>query len=180
MAKTVKIDVPENCPDPASMICFDRPESLADLHSIDDVVMGGASASRIDFDSRGHAVFSGIVSFANNGGFASVRCRVVESCRDRIMAYALTVRGDGKTYKLSLRVSPEFDGVSYQAKFQAPPGDWSRIQLPVTDFVPFWRGRLVPDAPALDTSRVRQIGLLIADRQEGPFRMEIQSIKALF
>lgn len=161
------------------MICFDRAESLADWYSIDDVVMGGASASRIDHDSRGHAVFSGVVSFANNGGFASVRCRVVESCRARIKAYALTVRGDGKTYKLSLRDGPEFDGVSYQAKFQAPPGDWVRIQLPVTDFVPVWRGRPVPDAPVLDTTRIRQIGFLIADRQEGPFRMEIQSINAL-
>ena len=141
--------------------------------------MGGISVSRIDYDSHGHAVFSGIVSFANNGGFASVRCRVIAPCRNRITAYALTVRGDGKTYKLSLRVAPEFDGVSYQAKFQAAPDDWLRIQLPLTDFVPTWRGRPVPDAPILDTTKVQQIGLLIADRQEGPFRMEIQSINVL-
>ena len=161
------------------MICFDRPESLAGWHSIDDAVMGGISASRVDYDSRGHAVFSGIVSFANNGGFASVRRRLIAPRRNGITAYALTVRGDGKTYKLSLRVDPEFDGVSYQAKFQAPPGDWLRIQLPLTDLVPTWRGRPVPDAPILDATKVQQIGLLIADQQAGPFRMEIQSIDVL-
>ena len=161
------------------MICFDRMKSLAGWHSIDDAVMGGISASRIDYDSRGHAVFSGIVSFANNGGFASVRCRVIAPCRNGITAYGLTVRGDGKTYKLSLRVAPEFDGVSYQAKFQAPPGDWLRIQLPLTDFVPTWRGLPVPDAPILDATKVQQIGLLIADQQAGSFRMDIQSINVL-
>jgi len=161
------------------LICFDRMKSLAGWHSIDDAVMGGISASRIDYDSRGYAVFSGIVSFANNGGFASVRSRVIAPCRAGITAYGLTVRGDGKTYKLSLRVDPAFDGVSYQAKFQAPPGDWLRIQLPLTDFVPTRRGRPVPDAPILDATKVQQIGLLIADKQAGPFRIEIQSINVL-
>ena len=160
------------------MIRFDRPESLAGWHAIDDAVMGGVSHSRIGYDPAGHAVFSGIVSLANNGGFASVRCRVIEPCRESIMACELTVRGDHKTYKLSVRVGPEFDGVSYQARFQAPPGDWTRIRLQVRDFVPSWRGRSVPDAPLLDPTKVQQIGLLIADGQEGPFRLEIQSIKA--
>jgi len=161
------------------MICFDRRESLAGWHSIDDAVMGGRSASRIDYDSRGHAVFSGSVSFANNGGFASVRCRAITLRRDGVTAYALTVRGDGKIYKLSLRVDSTFDGISYQAKFQAPPGDWLRIQLPLTDFMPTWRGRPVPDAAILDPTKVQQIGLLIADQQEGPFQLAIQSIKLL-
>ena len=161
------------------MICFDRVESLAGWHSIDDAVMGGKSASRIDYDCRGHAIFSGTVSFANKGGFASVRCSAIALGRIGVTAYALTARGDGKIYKLSLRVDPTFDGVSYQAKFQAPPGDWFRVQLPLTDFVPTWRARPVPDAPILDSTKVRQIGLLIADQQEGPFHMEIRSIKAL-
>lgn len=161
------------------MILFDRRESLAGWHSINDRVMGGASDSRIDHDSSGYAVFSGVVSLANHGGFASVRCPVIEPCRQGITAYELTVRGDGKTYTLSLRVGPEFDGVSYQAKFQPPTGDWTRIRLLVGDFVPSWRGRPVPGAPVLETRKVQQIGLLIAGRQEGPFRMEIRSINAL-
>ncbi len=39
------------------MICFDRLEDLSGWHSIDDAVMGGISARRIDYDPRGHAVF---------------------------------------------------------------------------------------------------------------------------
>jgi hypothetical protein len=42
--------------------------------------------------------------------------------------------------------------------------------------LPSWRGRPVPDAPPLDTARLRQIGLMIADRQEGPFALALRSI----
>ena len=161
------------------MIRFDSMQALADWQTINDAVMGGVSSSRIDYVAAGHAAFSGVVSLANNGGFASVRCRVVEPCREPISAYVLTARGDGKTYKLSLRMDPNFDGISYQARFQAAPGDWTRIRMPVTSFLPTWRGRLIADAPLLDPTRVRQLGLMIADAQAGPFRLEIRSIEPL-
>ena len=89
------------------------------------------------------------------------------------------MRGDGTIYKLSLRVDPEFDGVSYQARFQPRPGKWTIIRLPVADFVPTWRGRPVVGAPVLDPAKLKQIGLLIADRQEGSFCIEIRSIDSL-
>lgn len=161
------------------MIRFDNPEVLARWLAIGDAVMGGTSNGRIDHDPRGHAVFSGNVSFANGGGFASVRCPVIEPGREAITAYELTARGDGKTYKLSLRVDPGFDGIAYQARFAPPPANWTRIVLPLAEFLPTWRGRPVPDAPPLDPARLRQIGFLIADRQQGPFRVEIRSIIAL-
>ena len=34
------------------------------------------------------------------------------------------------------------------------------------------------DAPPLDPARVRQVGLLIADRQAGPFALAIRSFAA--
>jgi len=36
----------------------------------------------------------------------------------------------------------------------------------------------VPGAPPLDPARVRQIGLMIADRQAGPFALAVRSIRA--
>ena len=52
--------------------------------------------------------------------------------------------------------------------------------LPITDFQPMFRGRVVTDAPALDPARIRVFGFLIADRQAGPFRLVIESIQAQF
>ncbi len=86
------------------------------------------------------------------------------------------MRGDGKGYKLNLRTDNSFDGINYQARFDPPSGIWTTCRLASADFLPTWRGKPVPDAPPLDTSRVRQIGLMIADRQEGTFELAIRSI----
>lgn len=160
------------------MILFGSPQSVAGWRAIDDAVMGGASASRMEYDVSGHAVFTGIVSLASNGGFASVRGPVMTPCADAVTAFELMVRGDGKTYKLGLRTDSEFDGVSHQARFQAPAGTWSLVRLPVRDFVPTWRGRVVAGALRLEPARLCQIGFVIADGQEGPFRLEIRSLTA--
>ena len=39
-----------------------------------------------------------------------------------------------------------------------------------------FRGRDVPGAPALDASRIRQVGLMIAGHQVGPFALDIRRI----
>ena len=58
-----------------SKLLFDFSDAncVQDWAAIDDRVMGGESQSRLRYDSRGHAVFEGVVSLERNGGFASVR-----------------------------------------------------------------------------------------------------------
>jgi hypothetical protein len=158
------------------MFDFSDPRSVALWKPINDGVMGGLSQSQLRHDPAGHAVFAGEVSFKNNGGFASVRCQPCELGRQDVIAYLLDVCGDGKRYKLNLRTDNSFDGVNYQVQFDTTAGIWTRCRLPVVDFLPSWRGRSVADAPALDTTRVRQMGLMIADRQEGPFALAVRSI----
>jgi hypothetical protein len=94
---------------------FQTAESTADWSAVDDAVMGGISSSRLRHDPDGHAVFEGVVSLDNNGGFASVRSRPGELRAPGAASYVLEVRGDGKRYKLNLRTDDAFDGVSYQA-----------------------------------------------------------------
>lgn len=143
---------------------------------INDGVMGGVSHSQLRHDPAGHAIFTGQVSFDNNGGFASVRCQPGDFGRNEVIAYLLEIRGDGKRYKLNLRTDNSFDGVNYQARLEAPAAIWTTCRLASADFLPSWRGRPVPDAAPLDTARLRQIGLMIADRQEGPFALALRSI----
>lgn len=155
---------------------FSDPLAAALWHPIDDTVMGGVSASQLRHDATGHAVFTGHVSLENNGGFASVRSQPGALGRQGVVAYLLQVRGDGKRYKLNLRTDDGFDGINYQARLDSPAGIWTRCRIAVADFVPTWRGRSVPDAAPLDASRVRQVGLMIADRQQGRFDLAIESI----
>ncbi|MDI1246686.1 MAG: CIA30 family protein [Rhodoferax sp.] len=158
---------------------FDTPAATQQWQAINDGVMGGVSAGRLRFDSAGYAVFEGDVSLANNGGFASVRASdLALGCADTV-AYILTVFGDGRTYKLNLRTDTGFDGVTYQAAFTPAPGRWTQAVLPVLDFEPRLRGRLVPDAPALRPEMVKQLGLLISDKQAGAFRLLVKTIEAI-
>ncbi len=143
--------------------------------SIDDAVMGGVSSSAMVVED-GAASFRGVVSFDNNGGFASVRSR--PQVRD-LSAYdglVLRVRGDGKGYAFRIRTSASFDGVSYQVPLTPPAGEWSDVVVPFADFVPVWRGRRVAGHPALDPARITTLGLIIS-RQEGRFQLEIANIR---
>ena len=141
--------------------------------------MGGVSTSRFTFDLAGHAVFEGAVSLQNGGGFASVRISSLQLGSPETRAYLLTTRGDGRAYKFNLRTDAEFDGVNYQVGFNPTEGQWSQIILPITEFLPTFRGRVVQGAPALRPELVTQVGLMISDQQAGPFRLLVKSIAAI-
>ena len=159
-------------------ICrFDTPAAIAAWYAIDDRVMGGVSASGMSLDPAGHAVFSGTVFLTNNGGFASVRSPVTAPDHAAGSAFLLGVRGDGKRYRFAVRTDAEFDGISYQAAVQPTAGEWTTLRLAAADFVPTWRGRVVDHLPPLDPARTRQLGLLIADRQSGPFKLDLRTIE---
>mgnify|MGYP006148951393 CR=1 FL=1 len=111
----------------------------------------------------------------SNGGFASVRASVSPLPGGDIDAIELVVRGDGHRYKLNLRTDQTVEGVNHQAHFQPPAGQWSIVDVPVTAFVPTFRGRVVP-APPLAPERVSQVGWMVADRQFGPFLLCIRGI----
>ena len=155
---------------------FDSPAAVAPWHAIDDRVMGGVSASRMLHDAAGHGVFTGEVSLDNNGGFASVRApaEAQEGAADA-RACLLEVRGDGRRYKFNLRSDDGFDGVTHQAAFQPPAGEWAVIRLPLAGFAATWRGRPASAGP-ISAAQIRQVGLLIADRQAGPFRLDVREI----
>ena len=143
--------------------------------AVDDVVMGGRSDSRLVHEA-GHCVFRGRLSLENNGGFASVRCTPSELGLEGATRLSLRYRGDGKTYKLRLRMDGKFDGVSYEARFETVEGEWMETSFELSEFRPVWRGNRVPGAPELDPARVRSVTLMISDKQAGPFRLELDRL----
>ena len=166
----------DNATMPRELFRFESAASVADWSAIDDAVMGGVSRSRLRHDPAGYAVFDGVVAMEHGGGFASVRSRPLDLGVPGALGCLLDVRGDGKRFKLNLRTDDAFDGVNYQAGFEAPAGTWTQIRLPLSDFRPTFRGGSVPGAPPLDPGRVRQFGLMIADRQAGSFALALRSI----
>ncbi len=162
----------------AASVLFDfaDPAQVDAWASIDDRVMGGVSRSRLRHDPAGHAVFDGNVSLERNGGFASVRSAPANHGNARARSCLLEVRGEARRLKLNLLTEDSFDGLNYQATFTPDPDRWQTLQVPLASFRPTFRGTEVPGAPALDPGRIRQVGLMIADRQAGPFALAIRRI----
>ena len=120
------------------------------FQSIDDRVMGGRSQSAMTHSIElGAAIFSGELSTANNGGFASVRGPVnwnLSRCPSvRITAASPT----GGVFKLRLHDTSQVDAVSFEQNLLVPPDNKFRTyELAVDRFVGDWRGRPQPGAPA--------------------------------
>jgi NADH dehydrogenase [ubiquinone] 1 alpha subcomplex assembly factor 1 len=143
-----------------------------------DEVMGGVSQSQMSITSNKTAIFHGEVSLENYGGFASIRTRPQEYQLDGYAGLSLRVKGDGKKYRLRLRTDDAFEGIAYQAGFATQSEKWITVHLPFNEFIPVFRGRAVPDAPKLEAGHIRRIGFRIADKQAGPFTLEIEWVKA--
>ena len=143
---------------------------------VNDGVMGGISKSNIYLNEAGNIIFGGNVSLENNGGFASIRKGFTGSQLKGISKFLLRVRGDGNIYKFRLRMNGSY--ANYSADFKTTRDQWMDIEIPVKNFKPYYFGRSIR-APKLKVHKVNSMGILISDKQEGAFALEIEYIKAL-
>jgi hypothetical protein len=160
------------------IVDFSEPGSIP-WSIVNDGVMGGRSTSKMEISEDGSARFEGFVSLENNGGFASTRAALQSLNLSGYAGVILKVRGDGRRYQLRFRVDDASDGVAYRAAFDTITGEWLELQLRFADFQPSFRGSVLSDVGPLDPVRIRQMGFLIADKKEGPFRLEIAWVKAV-
>jgi monofunctional biosynthetic peptidoglycan transglycosylase len=157
---------------------FSNPTQQRPWVSIDDRIMGGFSESHTEFSDSGCLRFSGSVSLENRGGFASARSPADNYDLTGCRYVRLLVKGDGQRYKLGLRIDLYFDGVSYLTSFETTKDEWREITLPLDAFLPTHHGQLLSNAALLEPSQIRSFVLLISDRQEGRFQLELAWIKA--
>jgi len=160
------------------IINFDNPLHQLAWKSIDDVVMGGRSQSRMVISDNNTALFEGHVSLENFGGFASIRSLPQEHDLSAFQGLQIRVRGDGRIYQMRLISSQNYAGINHVAEFRTQAAQWQNIQIPFRSFRPTFRGMPVPFAPRLNTSHIYTFGFLIARKQAGHFRLEIDSIQA--
>lgn len=160
------------------LVSFASPDAGREWRTVNDVVMGGLSRSRLHATPAGTAVFEGDVSLENQGGFASAWIALDVPDLSAFEGLAIRVRGDGKTYRLRLRMDDRFDGIAYSFSFATERDAWQTVRMPFRDFGASFRGQDRPDAEPLDPARIRQLGFLIGDRQEGSFRLEIEQVRA--
>ena len=145
---------------------------------VGDPVMGGQSTGAVEPLDAESSVFRGEVSLANGGGFASVKCDVPTLDLSGHDGVVLDVRGDGKEYKLGLRMTWDRNAPVYQHAFTTAAGCREPITLPFAGFVPSFRGRTLSDAPALHPARIASLSLFISGKQAGLFALVLYGIDA--
>ena len=178
---------------PTEKMIFDFTQQTEDLKAtwgaVDDVVMGGVSASQIQLNQN-RAVFSGNVSVANNGGFASVRTRNFSQALDlsNYEGIELRIQGDGKRYKLIVRGEDKWDGVGYCYSFDTFNNRPQSIRVPFDQLIPVFRAKSVPEKGKFNPNQVYSLQLMHSKFEydgelnrtfsPGLFGLEIESIKA--
>ena len=153
---------------------FSQPSEALNWVIVNDTVMGGRSAAKLDIEDQ-MMRFYGTLSLENNGGFASTR-RIAEPKQwvsER--AIKLILKGDGRRYQLRLRTNRQLDGVAYVSEFQTN-SDVQTLEFSESDFTPQWRGRRVPNARQLDFQDIEQFGFMLADKTPGEFKLLVKSI----
>ena len=143
---------------------------------VNDGVMGGRSLSRVRMNSDEKLEFSGTLSLANNGGFASIRTRTGLLGLQQNDTIVIRVRGDGRQYNFNLYTQTDLRGYSFRRAFKTRKDEWVEIRLPMDRFVATWRGRVFPKE-SLDPAKVAGLGVLLGDKMAGPFKLELDWIK---
>ena len=155
------------------IVNFGDPINFGEWMVVNDNVMGGVSRSKVNINPEGYMVFKGNVSLDYGGGFASVRSSYENWEIGKFNGFIIKVWGDRKTYQLRCRMGNNFDGVAYRHYFQTNNENWQEIRLPFSKLVPNFRGRILSDAVPLDPQEIRNLGLMISDKQSGNFNLKI-------
>lgn len=166
----------DTAPAERTLFDFSQPEDIKPWYTVNDNVMGGVSKGQVRAADDA-LVFYGSLSLENNGGFASVRTKRMKldlAEGDRLI---VRYKGDGRRYYLSLYVPTLRVAYSFRTPIATEKDKWQETSLPIERFKATSFGREIRNAAPVDPSRINAIGFLIADKREGPFKLEVAWIK---
>ena len=174
---------PEARPSPDLPLAADTTMTLFDFTSTDesdwriqnDGVMGGRSKGAVEIDD-GTLRFSGNV-VTQGGGFTSVIARRDVDLSD-FDGVELRVRGGGRTFEVDVFDGSQSRGRDVSRRGAFPTTEaWQTVRVAFDDLRTTVHGEPVDTEP-LDQAAIRDIGLYIIDGQDGPFKLEVDWIRA--
>lgn len=145
---------------------------------VNDGVMGGLSQSQAQSDVDA-LLFSGTVSLKNNGGFVSLRSAMgkydlsaYEYCEIRFKS------NTDRKFEILIEKETAFYLPKYRAKFGTKSEEWETIRIPLRDFEISRMGSTMQQGiDPKSLQGIQRIGFILADKQEGSFRIWIDYLK---
>jgi len=146
--------------------------------TITDNVMGGVSTSKLDMKGTS-ILFTGSISFDNNGGFASLRSGFGKYDLSDYNTVSIRFKSVGQKFALTLDNSRNWWEPNYKYEFQSEQSsDWKTVSFKTADFHEEVIGRKTGNKINKNILKnICQIGIITNDKKEGPFSLEIDYIE---
>eukprot|EP01089_Gocevia_fonbrunei_P002927 TRINITY_DN12792_c0_g2_i1.p1 TRINITY_DN12792_c0_g2~~TRINITY_DN12792_c0_g2_i1.p1 ORF type:complete len:215 (+),score=20.00 TRINITY_DN12792_c0_g2_i1:80-724(+) len=167
-----------------SVIHFPKAHDLSNWKLYSDNDLGGyTTASFVQTFDR-NVLFKGNLSLKRRGtkmmqsGYASIMTQSYIDLHE-YDAFLLKIRTDGRMYIMNVKANNSIPDHMYQAIFTTEKNDMVDLVIPFSKFVATRQGMVVPSDGHLEEPLVYGYGFLMAERKEGPFEMEIESITAV-
>ncbi|MBT6488760.1 MAG: CIA30 family protein [Deltaproteobacteria bacterium] len=147
--------------------------------SVNDTVMGGRSSSDLTWNKQNELVWTGRLSLENNGGFVSIRTQGAELDWAEYDGLEVVLDGAGRDIQVTAqRRDMTVRAGGYRALIHTQGKGETRIFVPFSAFVLKRFGREI-NGPTLTSGLqlASELGLLLADKREGPFQVILKSIK---
>lgn len=141
---------------------------------VNDNVMGGRSRGDFEISEESLSFFG--ATNTNGGGFSSIRSFLDEPVPSESKKMKLLIKGDGRSYTVILR--ERRSRASFWATFESKSGLWQEVIIPLDSFWPNWRGRRLDYRP-IEASKIREVGLMIYDGEDGPFAFDVKKIEII-
>lgn len=163
----------------AFTIDFRIESRVNDWHVVTDRVMGGLSDSNVAY-SKESLLFSGYVSLKNNGGFASIRSTQQQFDLSAFSEVEIRFRTSDldRTFALRLNTNNRYYRPSYNQYFKARSTAWQTQRFKLKDFKETILGKTTGNTiPLSKLKRILRLGIMLNDKKEGNFSLEIDSIR---
>ena len=87
-------------------------------------------------------------------------------------------KSSGRNFDLNLATSEAYYKPNYKHQFGSTTGEWEIVKLKLSDFKQYTMGRVSgPNIGKKDLENILRIGIMLSDKKEGPFEIEIDYIE---
>lgn len=156
---------------------------------LDDVVMGGASKSDLAPGTEFDGKWTGFTTSANSGGFAGIRCKLLDPPLDATQCTGIEIKltGDGQRYKFIARDDTDWNGIAWSYSFDTKANKPIKVQIPFQKLRPTRFAKTMPGITSFNKKTLRGIQLSLSKFEydggfnplftEGSFSLIVDEIK---
>ena len=162
-----------------SMIDFgNMNEKNQDWVLLSDNVMGGITTSDIEY-TKDAVVLTGNISLANYGGFSSIKTKFKSVDLSNFNGIKIRYKATNQTFVFTLEDSKYWTEPYYKNAISSNKNDtWEEAIIYFKDFKEMIIGQPTGNKMPLESlNKIVRLGIMTAEKKEGPFSLEVDYIE---